>query len=125
MKKVLLVMCRKVLSDALTRSARDDGRFDFHSENNYSSALLTAELLAPDITVLEIPESGEWTPERCLAICRTIGKSLPGCAVMLLCPEGNPAAVEATIAARREGIIDDFIYYDSSVKYLMSKLETL
>ena len=44
---------------------------------------------------------------------------------MVLCPESSETACNATIQAAKEGFIQDYVFYDTSVQYLVSKLETL
>ena len=124
--RVLLVMSRKMLSDALTGQYAGDSRFELMVARNYSTATLTSESFFPEITVMEIPESGSWnSPERCFAICDTIRQKFPNCKQMILCSEDDAASYNATIRAKQENRIDDFLFYDSSVHYMFSKLEAL
>lgn len=125
MSSVLLVMKRKVLADSLVRSMKDAPRFDFHTEYNYAGAILTAEVLRPTVVVLEIPESGDWTANKCLALCDRLREEHPSGKILILCPEGDPAACDATIAAVQDARINDFVFYDTSWKYLVSKLESM
>ena len=124
--RVLLVMKRKMLSDALIGQYAGDSRFELMVARNYSTATLTAESFSPEITVMEIPESGSWnSPERCFAICDTIRQRFPNCKQVILCSEDDTASYNAAIRAKQENRIDDFLFYDSSVHYLFSKLEAL
>ena len=123
-KRVLLVMERKMLSDALIDKATSDPRFDMTATQNYSTASLTAESCSPEIVVVEIPESGLWkSAEKCLTICDEIRKQLPSCRQVIICNEDDTESYSATIQAKQENRIDDFLFYDSSVHYLFSKLE--
>jgi hypothetical protein len=125
-KKVLLVMYRKMLSDALISQTGGDAFFKFTAEQNYASAALTAAACAPEIAVVEVPESGPWkSASKCLAICDVIRKQLPLCKVVVLCSENDADSCSAAIHAKQENRIDDFLYYDSSINYLFSKLEAL
>ena len=124
--RVLLVMKRKMLSDALIAKDAGDSRFELMAARNYSTAALTAESFFPEITVMEIPESGSWnSPERCFAICDTIRQQFPNCKQMILCNEDDTASYNAAIKAKQEKRIDDFLFYDNSVHYMFSKLEAL
>ena len=124
--RVLLVMKRKMLSDALIEHAARGTRFEMIAARNYSMAAVTAESCSPEISVVEIPESGMWkSAEKCLAICDSIRKQLPNCKQMILCNEDDADSYSATIHAKQENRIDDFLFYDSSVHYLFSKLEAL
>ena len=124
--KVLLAMKRKMLSDALVEHAAGDTRFEMTAAQNYSAAVLTAERCMPDIVILEIPESGLWKQaDKCLAVCDEIRRQLPDCSQVILCSENDTQACSAAIRAKQENRIDDFLFYDSSVQYLFSKLEAL
>ena len=119
-------MKRKLLADALIDQTANDSRFKMLAARNYSVALLTAESCSPEITVVEIPESGPWkSAEKCLAICYTIREQCPHCKLVLLCNEDDRDSYQAAIQAKQENKIDDFLFYDSSVHYLFSKLEAL
>lgn len=125
MKHILLIMRRGILADALMHTRQAEERFSFSRESNYKMALLTAELEKPDAAVLEIPESGEWTPERCMDLCGTLGRHLPQMPILVLCPEGLPEACKQTVNAVKSGVIRDYVFYDASTQYLLSKLEAL
>ncbi len=125
-KRILLIMSRKILADALIAQTGTDRSFELWADQNYASAVHTAVGYAPQVVVVEIPESGSWrSAERCLTICDSIRKELPGCKQVLLSSESDADSCSAAIRAKRENRIDDFLYYDTSVKYLFSKLESL
>jgi len=125
-KKVLLVMHRKMLSDALVARAAMGARFSLIAEGNYAAAALTAEATSPEIVVVEIPESGPWKPaEKCLALCDVIRRQKKDCKQVVLCCESDETSCHAAIHAKQARRIDDFLFYDNSVHYLFSKLEAL
>lgn len=114
-----------MLADALAQNPDAAGRFRFSAEGDYRMALLTAECERPDAAVVEFPESGPWTPERCLDLCRTLRRHLPELPLLLLCPESRPDACELAVRAVKDGVVRDYVFYDASVQYLLSKLDTL
>jgi hypothetical protein len=125
-EKVLLIMGRKVLSDALLAQVKNDMHFVLRADQSYDSAVSTAIHYRPGIVVVEIPESGSWrSAEKCLVICDAIRKQVPGCKRVLLCSEHDADSCRAAIQAKQEKRIDDFLYYDTSVNYLFFKLESL
>ena len=125
-RRVLLVMQKRMLSDALIAQTSNDTRFTFTTEPRYASAVLTAEACSPEIAVVEIPESGSWKPaEKCFAICDMIRRQLPDCKLVILCSEDDKDSYQAAIQAKQGCRIDDFLFYDNSVHYLLSKLEAL
>lgn len=122
-KKALIVMQRKVLSDALVEYTKSEAQLDITVEHSYAMAALTAEALAPNVMMMEIPESGPWkSAEKCLAVCDVIKKQASNCKLIILCSEGDLNSCRTVIAAKRESRIDDFLYYETSIEYLFSKL---
>ena len=125
-KRVLLVMQKRMLSDALIAQTSNDTRFTFTTEPRYASAVLTAEACSPEIAVLEIPESGSWnSAEKCFAVSDMIRRQLPDCKLVILCSEEDKESCQAAIQAKKGCRIDDFLFYDNSVHYLLCKLEAL
>ena len=125
-KTILLVMYRKVLSDYLVTLTDNNVNCNIVVEQNYALATLTAETCTPDLVLVEIPEFGQWCfAERCLTVCDVIRSQLPGCKQVILCDEKDTAACQATIQARQEQRIDDFLFCTNSTKYMFSKLEAL
>jgi response regulator RpfG family c-di-GMP phosphodiesterase len=119
-------MHTKILSDALFEQAVKYARFELIAEQDYNAVLLDAMAFAPDVTVVEVPESGPWSAaEKCLAICNMIRSMLPACKQMILCSESDADSCRAAVLAKQEQRIDDFLDYDTSVKYLFTKLDAL
>ena len=124
--KVLLVMRRRILSDALIVKVSNDPEFTIIAEQNYAIAMLTAEVHSPDISLIEIPESGPWkSAVKCLAVCDAIRKQIPACKQVILCNENDVDSCRAVIRAKQEHRIDDFLFYDNSMNYLLSKIVAL
>jgi DNA-binding NarL/FixJ family response regulator len=108
-KKILLIMSRKILSDALIAQTKNDMRFELRADQSYVSAVSTAIGYKPEVVVVEIPESGRFRfAEKCLAICDAIRKQVPGCKQVLLCSESDADSCRAAIQAKcnRRDIID-------------------
>jgi len=125
-RRVLLVMQKRVLADALVAQTSTDTRFKFETEPRYAFAALTAEACSPEIVLVEIPEYGPWKQaEKCFAVCDMIHRQLPDCKLVILCSEDDKDSYQATIQAKQEGRIDDFLFYDNSAHYPLSKLEAL
>lgn len=125
MKKILFVMYRKVLAEALQLKMQEDPAFSTMLEYQYANAELTADAFEPDVVLVEIPESGAPTPEECVALLGRLRKKHAACRMLLLCPERNEQACQMTLQAVRDKQADDFVYYDTSVHYLFSKLATI
>ncbi|HHU07440.1 MAG TPA: hypothetical protein GXZ59_03745 [Clostridiaceae bacterium] len=124
--KVLLIMSRKIVSDCLIAQADTSSSFKFQAEHDYAAAVQSAIKYDPAIVIVEVPESGIYRlTERCLQIADEIKKYLPRVKRLLLCSERDAESSRAAIRAKQEKRIDDFLFYDASVKFLFSKLEAL
>ncbi|NLC89347.1 MAG: hypothetical protein GX681_04710 [Clostridiaceae bacterium] len=125
-KKILLIMSREIISDSIIAQSKSGDRFDFYAESDYMSAVDSAIKYQPRIVILEVPESGSYkSAEKCLLISDEIRKHLPRIRQLLLCSETDAASRRAAIQAKQNKRIDDFLFYDTSVNYLFSKLESL
>ncbi len=119
-------MGRKILSDALIAQTKHDVRFELFADRNYDSAANSAVSIQAEVVLVEVPETGsEDRAERCLMICDQVRQLVPGSKQVLLCSESDTLACRAAISAKQENRIDDFLFYDTSITYLFSKLEAL
>ena len=125
MQKVMLMMDRRFLAQTLMKSLKSDERFSFFAEYDYQNAALVASAVQPDIAVVEVPESKAWRAMDYLTVCGGIRSASPHCRVLFFCPENSQDSRSVAIEAKRSGAIDDFIFFDTSWNYLVSKLEAL
>jgi len=91
----------------------------FH-ELDYANAEYTANSNTADVALIEAAETGEYDVFYCLALCARLRAS--ACKLLLLCPEQDEASVSAAVEAKQNDLIEDFVFYDASIDYLISKL---
>jgi hypothetical protein len=125
LQKVLLVMYRSFIAQTLAKSMKNDLRFEFFLEHDYKNASSVASTFKPHIAVVEVPENKGRQTQEYIAVCTEIRKASPGCKLMLLCPESSEQSKSVAINAIRTGEINDFVFFDSSWEYFVSKLEAL
>lgn len=123
MTRALLVMNEKIFSQCLRQTL--EGEFKCYIENNYKRAAITANLCRADVVLMDMPFQSKEELERIYAICREIRQENPNCKLMLMCAPDAEAASQSAINAKKNKIIDDFVYYDTSWKYLFSKLRAI
>jgi len=121
----MLVLCRRVIAGLLVEAIQKRIDMEVFGLYEYNKAKNMAELRKPKIALVEIPERHGFPVQYVLDVCKDIQEASPGCKIILICPENNEESVEATLKAKKEGEIDDFLFYDLSVDYLVAKLETL
>jgi hypothetical protein len=116
MQKIFLVMKRKPLAEKIKSCAGASRVY----ECDYDTAEDSIRLHGADAVLIEIAEAGEYGVGYCLALCtrlKTYNRKL-----LALCSEQDERCVYAVIKAKRQGVIDDFIFYDAPVEYIVSKL---
>ncbi len=50
---------------------------------------------------------------------------LPNCHLLLLVSQEDYSCREISTQAKKAGIVEDFVFYDASLKYLIAKLESI
>ena len=112
MKRIFVSIHNSLLSAAITRCLKNLEEFSIGS---------TAE--DADIVLMEACYGAGATLDECLRA----GKDLrPGCRVVLLCDENSaPELARKVVLAKKDGLIDDFIYSSVSESYLTAMLESI
>lgn len=110
---------------ALALQSRSEEELDVRVISAYDRAAACIEKLQAQLAVIEIPEFSEVKAEDCLDICKAVREGCSCCRLLLMCPESDRRATETTIEARREKKIDGFVYYDASLDYILSMIESL
>ena len=121
----MLVLCRRVIAGLLKESIEKKKRMKTVSVYDYKRAGSEAMLHCPDIALVEIPEKYGFPAAETLAVCEEIKKASAGCRIVLLCPEQDSESVYICTEEKKRGGIADFLFYDSTVEYLIAKLDAL
>ena len=122
---VMLLLCRRVIADLLIKSIGRNDNVETYGVYDYRNAVSAAESRKPDVALVEIPEKHGSPARETLDICEGIKAVLPKCKIAILCPEQDKESVNACVEAKKHGKVEDFLFYDSGVDYLVSKLEAL
>ncbi len=125
MKIVALIMQRTSLAQGLMTKVRNVPDIQLCFEPDYDNAVITIRKHLANVALLEVSEDGAHNIGFCLTLCAWIRKVTPHCRLMLMCPEGQKEVIHSAIEAKRKGEIDDFVFYDVSLDYLVASLESL
>jgi DNA-binding NarL/FixJ family response regulator len=122
MKKVALITKNKILAQSLDAAmkAMPDLEFEFILLLNTQQALIDAEIFEIDVALIDMIESG--TKETPLSFCEGLNKMLPNCHILLLLSQDDHVRRKIATEAKKKKIVDDFVFYDASLKYLFAKL---
>ena len=118
-------MYRQIISDGMKSALTKRPEIQVYAEHIYENAIHAVNTYKPDAVMLEIPESKAMLPENYLQILDEIRKVYPRCKFMLMCPDSSEVSKRAMVEAMCAGRIDDYVFYNVTMDYLLSKLDTL
>ena len=120
MKKVGLITTNKVFAQSLAATAENhpDWGFELVSLLDPKQAVLDAQVMEIDTAVVDAGCSNENDTER---FCQTLRKTA-GCRLLLFVPKTGRALA---IRAMKSRAADDFVFYDTSLEYLLAKLAAI
>lgn len=116
MKKIALITTNKIFAqslDAAVKAAPELG-IDFFLLLNPKQALLDAEIFEIDVALIDVLKP--------LLFCERLHHNLPNCHLLLLVSQEDMISREIAIQAKEKGVVEDFVFYDASLKYLFAKL---
>lgn len=126
MKKVAIITRNKILAESLQSAIKSMNNLDFELALllNPGQALLDAEILEIDVALIDIGfmDKGTKDKETALSFCENLHNRLPICQVLLLVSQDDKVNRIMAIEAKKKKIIDDYVFYDTSLKYLLAKL---
>lgn len=121
-----MITTNRVLAQSLSKAikAQPELRFEFHPLLNWEQAALDAEVLNIDVALVDVADGGDG--ELAAAkICETLRREAPGCRLLLLISQNYRAGRAMAIEAVRRREADDFVFYDTSLDYLFTKLSSI
>ena len=125
LKTVVLIMQRASLAQGIIAKVCNVSGIRFHYEPDYTKADVTIRTHLATGALLEVSEGGVYDIGFCLMVCEWLRQVTPHCRLMLMCPEGQRETVHRAIEAKQKGEIDDFVFYDASLDYLIACLQSL
>ena len=125
MKKIGFITTNKVLAQSLAAviSSRSDVNFNLLMLLNPCQAVLDASVLKIDAAMVDIPDNE--TAEDMIPFCKNMKREIPDCKLLLFLPQNVETKRKVAEKAVQEHIIDDFIFYDTSLTYLIAKLSAI
>jgi len=124
-KNVILVLCRKVIAKLFIEHIKNNTQMEAFGVFRFDEAKNKALIHNPTLALVEIPERHGDPAQEAFDVCDDIREACPGCRVMLMCSEQDKKSVDACVEAKKKGMIEDYVFYDTSPEYLTSKLEAL
>ena len=125
MKTVLFISSNKVLGQGLSVAIRAKRGFNFRwmARINYLQAAACVDIFHADVVILDIVDQENL--EQAVEICQTFRQDEQNVKILLLVRPEQAVVRKVAVNMKNTGLVDDFVFYDSSLTYLLAKLKAL
>ena len=125
MKKVLFISSNKMLGQGMSAAfqSKPEQEFLWAAQLHYSQAVVGVDIFHADVIILDIVDQEEM--EQAVKICQSIRLDEQSVKILLLVRPVPAAVRKRAVDTKSAGLADDFVFYDSSLTYLLAKLEAL
>lgn len=122
MKTVLFISSNKMLGQGLSAAFQSKPEFEFlwAAQLNYPQAIVGVDIFHADVVILDAADQADM--ERAVEICRSIRRNEQDVKILLLVRPEQATVRKVAVDAKNAGLADDFVFYDSSLTYLLAKL---
>lgn len=126
MKTVVVSICNSLMAVSISGTLQRMGGFAVHSIKTGSGVVAACRTEQADIVLMEAAYNPGFTMDERLSDARLLKAALPSCKVLLLCDENSAPELARKVAqAKRNGLIDEFIYSSVSESYLTAVMDTM
>ena len=125
MKTVLFISSNKVLGQGLSAAIQAKPELDFlwAAQLNYPQAIVGVDIFHADVVILDVVDQVD--VELTVEICRSIRQNEQNIKILLLVRPEQAVVRKVAVDTKNAGLADDFVFYDSSLTYLLAKLGAL
>ena len=127
MKRVVVDMQNALFADAIATALRDfDSDFEvFPSESPGKTADMCADTQA-NVLIMEVTAYTPWKIEERMKIRDEVKAYCPDCKIVLVVDENTEKKLADKVRrAKKDGLIDNFLYGSVSAAYLSAVIDTL
>ena len=127
MKRVVVDMQNALFNDAIATALRDfDSDFEvFPSENPDKTADMCSDTQA-NVLIMEVTAYTPWKIEERMKIRDKVKSYCPDCKIVLVVDENTEKKLADKVRrAKKDGLIDNFLYGSVSATYLSAVVDTL
>lgn len=125
MQTIVLVMRHKPIAQSLVGRLQDNPDAQIIHASDYDNSEAIIFNSKANVVLIEAAESGDYGIAYCLELCERLRKDAPKCMLLLMCPEQDENSITRVVEAKRKKRIDDFVFYDVTIEYLISKLMSM
>ena len=125
MKKVLFISSNKMLGQGMSAAfqSKPEQEFLWAAQLHYSQAIVGVNIFHADVVILDIVDRKDMGQS--VKICKSIRQERQDIKILLLVRPEQSTVCSQVVEAKNVGLIDDFVFYDGSLNYLLAKLEAL
>jgi AmiR/NasT family two-component response regulator len=126
MQRVIVNMQNFVFSEAIEQALLSEGDFSVTVVEKPHAVPEACRLLAADALLMEVTACTPWKMTERMKIREKVKSTQPGCKIVLLVDEkAEKKIAEQVKQAKRDGLIDQFIYGSTSASFLAALMDTL
>ena len=127
MRRVVVDMQNALFADATAQALRSfDPDFDVVLSENPGKTLEMCDYSGADTLIMEVTAYSPWRLEERMKLRDALGQSRPQCRIVLLVDENTEKELAGRVRlAKKNGLIDGFLYGSVSAAYLSAVIDTL
>ena len=127
MKKIGFITKNRVLAQSLATLIKNnpDLPFEPYTFHNLEQAAIDAEIFQIDAAVIEMTTETSEETGATSKLCTNLRKTSPDCQILLLVPQDSKSNRDEAMKAVNTKAVDDFVFLDTSLDYLLAKLLAL
>ena len=127
MKKIGFITKNKVLAQSLASLIKSnrDLPLEPYVMLNLEQAAIDAEVFEIDVAVVEMVEEAAAETGTVISLCNELRKTSPDCQILLLVPQDVKRIRDEAMKAVNTRAVDDYVFQDTSLDYLLAKLLAL
>lgn len=127
MRRIVVDMQNFLFADAIARILRStDSDFDVRRSESPDKTAELCSLCQPYALLMEVTGYTPWRLEERLRIRDEVKQKSPHCKIVLIVDEkAEKILAQRVLQAKKDGLIDNFIYGSVSAAYLSAVIDTL
>ena len=127
MRRIIVDMQNLLFADAIARTLRSaDSDFDVRRSESPDKTAELCSLCQPYALLMEVTGYTPWKLEERLKIRDEAKQQSPHCKIVLIVDENaEKELARRVLQAKKDGLIDNFIYGSVSAAYLLAAIDTL
>lgn len=127
MRRVVVDMQNALFADAIATALRNfDSNFEVYQSENPSKTTDMCTFTEANVLIMEVTAYTPWELEERMKIRDEVKAQNPGCKIVLVVDENTEKKLADRVRqAKKDGLIDSFIYGSVSSTYLSAVIDTL